>query len=417
MLIKAEEDAQAPPPSLDDGWSPLGTPPCELDLDCTLPTGQSFRWRCLDAGGSSGGDYLGVIGQRAVHLRQAGGDVWFRVMSRGAAAPPGGDGDALKEYFNLGGAHPPLEQMAAGWAAADPHFAKVHPYFLGARMLRQDPVECLFSFICSSNNHISRIHGMVERLCSTYGTPLPPTTLKDRGTPEQAPEQAPGEAPKQGQQVLYAFPTLEQLAAASEEELRASGFGYRAAFVVGSAAALAAAPGGGDAWLAALRTASFSEAVEALCTLPGVGPKVAACVALFALDKHDAIPVDTHVWQLAVRHYTPHLRGAKSLTKKVQAEVQEAFVARFGPYAGWAHNTLFISELVSHKSRLPSQPETSRKRAGAGAEAEDDATADAGGSGAEAVAAEKQPRTPPLAEGEGQQPKSRWRRRRTAAQD
>jgi 3-methyladenine DNA glycosylase/8-oxoguanine DNA glycosylase len=56
--------------------------------------------------------------------------------------------------------------------------------------------------------------------------------------------------------------------------------------------------------------------------------QVAACVALFALDKHDAIPVDTHVWQLAVRHYTPHLRGAKSLTKKVQAEVQEAFVAR-----------------------------------------------------------------------------------------
>ena len=42
-------------------------------------------------------------------------------------------------------------------------------------MLRQDPVECLFQFICSSNNHISRIHGMVERLCSAYGTPLVPT--------------------------------------------------------------------------------------------------------------------------------------------------------------------------------------------------------------------------------------------------
>ena len=39
-------------------------------------------------------------------------------------------------------------------------------------MLRQDPVECLFEFICSSNNHISRIKGMVERLCQDYGTPL-----------------------------------------------------------------------------------------------------------------------------------------------------------------------------------------------------------------------------------------------------
>lgn len=43
--------------------------------------------------------------------------------------------------------------------------------------------------------------------------------------------------------------------------------------------------------------------------------------------------VDTHVWALATKYYTPHLRG-KTLTKKVHAEVQAAFVDRFGPYAG-----------------------------------------------------------------------------------
>jgi hypothetical protein len=42
----------------------------------------------------------------------------------------------------------------------------------GCRMMRQDPVECLFQFICSSNNHISRIHGMVNHLCVAYGTKL-----------------------------------------------------------------------------------------------------------------------------------------------------------------------------------------------------------------------------------------------------
>lgn len=42
----------------------------------------------------------------------------------------------------------------------------------GVRMLRQEPTECLFSFICTSNNHISRIQGMVERLCQSLGTPL-----------------------------------------------------------------------------------------------------------------------------------------------------------------------------------------------------------------------------------------------------
>lgn len=85
--------------------------------------------------------------------------------------------------------------------------------------------------------------------------------------------------------------------------------------------------------------------------LSGVGPKVAACICLFSLDKHDAIPVDTHVWTLATRYYAPHL-AKKSLTPKLHAEVQQAFVERFGPYAGWAHNCLFISELASHKPLL-----------------------------------------------------------------
>lgn len=57
-------------------------------------------------------------------------------------------------------------------------------------------------------------------------------------------------------------------------------------------------------------------------------------MALFSLDKHESIPVDTHVWQLALRYYAPHLRS-KSLTKKVHEEVQKAFVDKFGPYAGW----------------------------------------------------------------------------------
>jgi hypothetical protein len=45
--------------------------------------------------------------------------------------------------------------------------------------------------------------------------------------------------------------------------------------------------------------------------------QVAACVCLFSLDKAGAIPVDTHVWQLACRYYAPHLRN-KTLNKQVR---------------------------------------------------------------------------------------------------
>ena len=192
-----------------------------------------------------------------------------------------------------------------------------HP---SANFLSQDPLECLISFICSSNNSIPRITSMVERLCTDYGTRLAcAASLGGEGDQPSRP--------------YHAFPTLDQLAAASEADLRAAGFGYRAKYVAGTVGTLAAKPGGGDAWLLSLREAAYADAAAALCELPGVGPKVAACVCLFALNKHAAVPVDTHVWQLAVRYYTPQLRG-KAINKAAMDVVERAFVDRFGEHAG-----------------------------------------------------------------------------------
>jgi len=239
----------------------------------------------------------------------------------------------------------------------------VSTYLAGARVLRQDPVECVFEFICSSNNHISRIHGMVDRLCRDFGSPLS-TTDGENGSVG-----APGLA-------FYAFPTLEQLSEATEEHLRAEGFGYRAKYITGSVAHLRGKPGGGAAWLHALREAPYPDAVASLCELPGVGPKVAACVALFSLDKAQAIPVDTHVWALACRYYTPHLKH-KTLNKQIMEQVEAVFVERFGDYAGWAHNTLFIAELASQQEHLPAhlrygkgstEPKAKKQKASSSAE-------------------------------------------------
>lgn len=103
----------------------------------------------------------------------------------------------------------------------------------GARVLRQDPVECLFEFICSSNNHISRIHGMVERLCRDYGTPILHASTSQASTAAAAVGGKDTVAAAEEEQkavpdlAFYSFPTLEQLSAASEAALRAEGFGYR----------------------------------------------------------------------------------------------------------------------------------------------------------------------------------------------
>lgn len=41
------------------------------------------------------------------------------------------------------------------------------------------------------------------------------------------------------------------------------------------------------------------------------------------------------------------------MNKKIMQAVEDAFIERFGPWAGWAHNTLFISELATQQEHLP----------------------------------------------------------------
>ena len=101
------------------------------------------------------------------------------------------------------------------WAAADPLFAEVAEKYPGVRILRQDPVENVFSFICSANNHISRISSMVESLCTEWGESL---------------------ACYEGKE-YFAFPPIEKLAEEGvEARLRELGFGYRAKYIQQSAA-------------------------------------------------------------------------------------------------------------------------------------------------------------------------------------
>lgn len=68
-------------------------------------------------------------------------------------------------------------------------------------------------------------------------------------------------------------------------------------------------------------TCNYTSIFLALCSLYGVGPKVADCVCLMSLDKHDAIPVDTHMWQIAAREYLPHLKKLKNVTDKAYKEI------------------------------------------------------------------------------------------------
>jgi len=284
----------------------------DLRCDMVLFSGQSFRWKRLPSG-----NFAGPIGTTVYVLKQTTDDILFHTQP---AVPQEKGAEILKDYFQL---NHDMRILFKSWSDADTTFAKIAPRFSGLRILRQDPLENLISFICSSNNNITRISLMIERLCAQYGTHI---------------------ADVEGI-TFHAFPTLAQLSMATEEQLRALGFGYRARFVVAAATTVRER---GIEWLHRLRTATREEAHSELMGLLGVGAKVADCVCLMSQDKADAIPVDTHVFQIAVRHYLPHLKG-KTVTPKVYTEIADFFRSRFGPFAGWAHSVLFTADLAAFR--------------------------------------------------------------------
>lgn len=127
---------------------------------------------------------------------------------------------------------------------------------------------------------------------------------------------------------------------------------------------------GPEDWLLSLRKVDYSEARAAILEFAGVGPKVADCICLMALDKAGVVPIDTHVWQIACRDYgfragnsnrkatlikpsTKKKIAAQqpSLTPKLYAEVIEFFSGIWGEYSGWAHSVLFTADLKHFQDR------------------------------------------------------------------
>eukprot|EP00003_Mantamonas_plastica_P027874 TRINITY_DN6108_c0_g1_i2.p1 TRINITY_DN6108_c0_g1~~TRINITY_DN6108_c0_g1_i2.p1 ORF type:complete len:206 (+),score=56.49 TRINITY_DN6108_c0_g1_i2:215-832(+) len=143
---------------------------------------------------------------------------------------------------------------------------------------------------------------------------------------------------------IFAFPSLEQLAAVGRDELenqlRERKFGYRAKYIANTVDKLIEY--GGEQWLNDLR--NHPNPQEELVKLDGVGRKVADCIALFSLDDCSCIPVDTHVFSIAQR-YDSSLRN-KNLNPKLYQRIFDIFNKRFNAKKiGWAHSVCFASEL------------------------------------------------------------------------
>ena len=296
---------------MEQGAIPVDKLDGPFDLQSTVESGQSYLWDRLDGkmytttaayGGSAW--YETVVPpipnvsdeSTVVRVRQTGGKIEWESTT-----------DAVPILTHLLRLDDDLNAIEAA-TPDDPLLERAFEEYAGMRLVRDPAFPCLISFICSAQMRVSRIYGMQQRLAREYGDEL---TLDG--------------------ETYHAFPTPQQLAARTEDELRELSLGYRAPYVQRTAEMVD--DGEADPYEAV--ELEYEDAREYLTQFMGVGNKVADCVLLFSLGFTQPVPLDTWI-QTAIADYYPDCdQGGYVSTSRA---IREQFG---GQYAGYAQTYVF----------------------------------------------------------------------------
>jgi N-glycosylase/DNA lyase len=295
----------------------------DFDLAMTLDCGQVFHWQ------RAGNGFVGTIGEFPVYVEQHR-DVLRANIEGGAPAMPRTQGAAkrgsqelarpvvelVKYYFAL---DHPLAEICASFPA-DPAMNAARDFCRGLRIIRQPKWECLATFICSSMKQVAHIRQISLALRNRFG-----------------------EQRKIGSCVVYTFPSAQQIARLSENQLRECALGYRAKNLLATARLVSAGKADVEAWSAL----SDARLRKDLCELPGVGAKIANCVMLFAYERLGAFPIDVWIERVLRHRYFP--RRKKMTTQRLRT-FSETY---FGEHRGYAQQYLFHhARVTSRKTRV-----------------------------------------------------------------
>ncbi len=290
---------------METGQIELSTLSSAFDLQSTLESGQSYLWWRADGKDFDDGTQYGGEAWYVTTTRAAGDPAVVRVRQR----------DGLLEWESTIDAEPvlvrrlrlddDLESIRAT-APNDEVVQAAYDSYWGMRLVNEPAFGTLISFICSAQMRVSRIHAMQQSLREAFGTPV-----------------------EFGGKTYYAYPTPEQLAAATEQELRALSLGYRAPYVRRSTEMVA------EGTPVDVDGQSYEQARETLTQFVGVGDKVADCILLFSLGYLEAVPLDTWIRQSIEEYYPDCDRGNYADTSRALRD------ALGGEFAGYTQTYVF----------------------------------------------------------------------------
>jgi len=271
----------------------------DFDLEKTLDSGQVFHWHKVGDG------FVGAIGDLAVQVRQ---DTEILEVHFGGPPKPPREPRAfpgiVARYFVL---DHPLAEICDSFPK-DPIMNAARDFCRGLRIIRQPKWECLATFICSSMKQVMHIRQISLALRKRFG-----------------------QQRKIGSELVYTFPPAHRLAQASEKELRDCKLGYRGKNLRATARLVSSGQVDLDAW----SVLSNGELRKQLCSLPGVGPKIANCVMLFAYERLQAFPIDVWIERVLRQHY---FSRRQRMTAQRLRQFTESY---FGEHGGYAQQYLF----------------------------------------------------------------------------
>lgn len=278
-----------------------------FNLELSLCCGQVFTWIKINEW------WYGIIKGEAVKIRQKSNLIEFENTSS----------DIIRHYFGL---NDNLKQILSE-IAKDPYIEGAVKALKGLRIIRQDPWECLASFICATYKSVPAIKNMLWKISRKFG-----------------------EVREVDGYALYTFPAAEKISKASLKDLTDCGLGFRAKYLLEVARIIAS----GEFNLERLKREGYEQGRRMLLTLPGVGLKVADCVLLFSLEKLEAFPVDVWMKRAMVTHYTKHfekhlldkVKLGKPLTTREYEKISGFGREYFGRYAGYAQEYIYHYERV-----------------------------------------------------------------------
>ncbi|MDP2767765.1 MAG: DNA glycosylase [Candidatus Methanoperedens sp.] len=263
-----------------------------FNLDYTLSCGQVFRWEKNDW-------WTGVVNGAVIRAKQEGSELIIDSLH---------DKKLIRDYFRL---DDDMEEIYAS-INRDGKIASLLQKYRGLRLIRQDPWECLVSYICSSNNTIGNITNSVRRMCECFGRKI--------------------------EDGYYSFPASEALLEVELCDMEQCRLGFRAPRVLKIASMITKS----EFDLYGIKNLPFREGREELMKIEGVGNKIADCVLLFAFEKLESFPVDTHIEQIMERFYGDRFKGSKSKKREEMAEFARRY---FGKYCGYAQEYLYMEDL------------------------------------------------------------------------